>query len=126
MPRTCKIDVSLNLDYLENKTGVIVFNVYLISMSEIVSSCTSKENSALLFISGYILAILWGGDCFFIFDSHRRNSSGTKVVNETATLLKFLSLHHMDDYIKRTYFKGNSNSLYFQVQVVHIKRFQSK
>ena len=60
MPQTCKIDVSLNLDYLENKTGVIVFNVYLISMSETVSSCSLKENSALLFVSGYISAILWG------------------------------------------------------------------
>ena len=32
----------------------------------------------------------------------------------------------MGDYIKRTYFQENSNSLYFQVQFVQIKRSQSK
>ena len=100
LPQNCKIeDVSLNLDYLESKTGEIVFNAYLISISEIVSSCSSKGNGALLFISGYTLAILWGRDCFFIFDSHGRDSSGRKVVNGTAVLLKFLSLHNLDDYI---------------------------
>ena len=51
LPQNCKIeDVSLNLDYLENKTGEIVFNAYLISISEIASSSTSKGNGALLFI----------------------------------------------------------------------------
>ena len=51
LPQNCKIeDVSLNLDYLENKTGKIVFNAYLISISEIASSSTSKGNGALLFI----------------------------------------------------------------------------
>ena len=65
-------------------------------------------------------------DCFFIFDSHSRDSSGRKVVNGTAVLLKFLSLHHLDDYIKRTYFQRNLDSLYFQFQFVQIKRSQSK
>ena len=47
LPQNCKIeDVSLNLDYVENKTGKIVFNAY----SEIASSSTSKGNGALLFI----------------------------------------------------------------------------
>ena len=51
LPQNCKIeDVSLNLDYLENKTGKIVFNAYLISISEIASSSTSEGNGALLFI----------------------------------------------------------------------------
>ena len=49
LPQNCKIeDVSLNLDYLQNKTGEIVFNAYLIS--EIASSSMSKGNGALLFI----------------------------------------------------------------------------
>ena len=67
-PQNCKIeDVCLNLYYFENNTGEIVFNAYLITISEIVSSCTSKGNGVLLFISAYTLAILWGRDCFFIF-----------------------------------------------------------
>lgn len=41
-------------------------------------------------------------------------------------MLKFLSPHHMDDCIKKTYFQGNPNSLHFQVQIVQIKRPQSK
>ena len=67
LPQNCKIeDVSMNLNYLENKTGEIVFNAYLISLSEIDSSCSSKGNGALLFINGYTLAILWGSDFFFL------------------------------------------------------------
>ena len=121
LPQNCKIeDVSLNLDYLENKTGKIVFNAYLISISEITSSSTSKGNGALLFIHYWIHVshTFWGRDCFFIFESHSRDSSGRKVVNETAVLLKFLTLHHMDDYIKRTYFQQNSNYFYLQIQFV--------
>ena len=79
-----------------------------------------------LFVNGYTLAILWGRDCFFIFDSHSRDSSEREVVNETAVLLKFLTLHQMDDYIKRTYFQQNSSYFCFQVQFVQIKRSQSK
>ena len=61
LPRNCKIEeVSYNLDYLKNKTGEKIFNGYLISISEIVSSCTLKGNGASLFISGYTLAIFWG------------------------------------------------------------------
>ena len=66
-PQNCKIEnVSMNLNYLENKTDEIVFNAYLISISEIVSSCSSKGNGALLFINAYTLAILWGRDFFFL------------------------------------------------------------
>ena len=127
LPQSCKIeDVFLNLDYLENEIGEIVFHAYLISISEIVSSCNSEGNGALLFIGGYALVILWGRECFFIFVSHSRDFSGRKVVNGTAVLLKFLSLYHVDDYIKRTYFKGNSNFLYFQIQFVQIKRSKAK
>ena len=105
LPKNCKIeDASLNLEYLENETGGIVFHAYLISISEVVGSCTSKGNGSLLSISGYNLAILWGRDCFFTFDPHNRDSSWKKVVNGTAVLLKYLPLHHMD---KRTYFQGN-------------------
>ena len=76
LPQNCKIeDASLNLEYLENETGGIVFHAYLIFISEVVSSCTSKGNCSLLFISGYILAILWGRDCFFISDPHSKDSS---------------------------------------------------
>ena len=93
LPQNCK-----------NKTGEIVFNAYWISISEIASSCTSKGNGALFFISGYTLVNLWGRDCFSIFDSHSRDSSGRRVVNGTAVLLNFLSLHHMDGYIKKPTF----------------------
>ena len=77
------------------------------------------------YISGYNLAILWGRDRFFIFDSHCRGSLGRKIVNETVVVLKFPSLNHMDDYIKRTYFRRNSTYFYFQVKFVQIKRSQS-
>ena len=115
-PQNCRIeDDFLSLDYLENKPGEIDFNAYLISISEIVSSCTLKGNGAVLLISGYTLAILWGRKCFFIFDSHSIDSSGRIIVNGTAVLLKFIQLYHLDDDIKRTYFQKNSSSVYVQV-----------
>ena len=127
LPKNCKIeDVSLNLDYLENKTTEIFFNAYLISISEIASSCTSKGNGALLFISGYVLAILWGRNCFFIFDFHSRDSSERKVVHGTAVLLKFLPLHHLDEYIKKAYFQQTLNLLHFQVHFVWVEKSQAK
>ena len=61
LPRNCKTkEISYNLHYLENKTGEKVFNGYLMSILEIVSSCTLKRNGASLFISGYTLAIFLG------------------------------------------------------------------
>ena len=41
-------------------------------------------------------------------------------------MLKFLPPHQIDDYIKRIYLQGNSNSLYFQIEFVQIMRSQSK
>ena len=85
-----------------------------------------KGNGAVLFLSGYTVAILLGRNCFFIFDSHSRDSSGRKVVNGTAVLSKLLSRHHLHNCIERTYFQHNSHSLCFQVQFAQIKRYQSK
>ena len=86
------------------------------SFSIVIEWLPVMQARPLLFISGGTLAILWGRDCFFNFDSHSRNFSGRKAANGTAVLLKLLSLYHMDGYIMWSYFQGNSSSSYFQVQ----------
>ena len=69
------------------------------SFSVVIEWLPVMQARPLLFISGGTLAILWGRDCFFNFDSHSRNFSGRKAANGTAVLLKLLSLYHMDGYI---------------------------
>ena len=109
----------INVQYLENMTGEICHNAYLTSISEIISNCQSIGSGALLIINNYTLAILWGRQCFFIFDSHSRDEEGKKSANGTAVLLKFHSLAKLEEYIKSTYYgETQQASMYFQIQFV--------
>ena len=88
------------IELLENKTGEITLNTYLISLTETVSSSYNTGNGALLFVSGYVLGIIWGRQCFYLFDSHSKDRHGNICQNGTAVLLKFASLNNPERYIK--------------------------
>ena len=45
---------AVDIVFLENKTGEITLNVYLISMTDIPSTCSNHGQGALLVISGYL------------------------------------------------------------------------
>ena len=45
----------------------ITLNAYLFSLREIIESCLIIRSGALLMISGYILGIIWGKDCVYLF-----------------------------------------------------------
>ena len=121
LPEVCVIENSvINFEYLANKTGEIMLNSYLISISGIISSTKLIGNGALLIISSYTLAILWGKNCFYIFDSHCKDLNGDIAVCGTAVLLKFNTLACIDDYIKHTYFNRKSGSLFYQIQFVRV------
>ena len=40
------------------------------SITETVSDCQQIDTGALLIIDNYILGLLWGNQCFLLFDSH--------------------------------------------------------
>ena len=51
-------DSAVDIVFLENKTGEITLNVYLISMADFLSTCSNPGKGALLLISGYVLGII--------------------------------------------------------------------
>ena len=89
-------DSAVGIVFLENKTGEITLNVYLISMTDILSTCSSHGKGALLIISGYVLGIICGRNCFYLFDSHSKDGEGNISQNDTAVLLKLRGVDKAD------------------------------
>ena len=114
-------DSAVDIVFLENKTGEITLNVYLISMTDILSTCSNHGKGALLIISGYVLGIIWGRNCFYLFDSHSKDGEGNVSQNGTAVLLKFDTFSNLEEYIKQIYYSGQNNeTLYFQIQFINV------
>ena len=78
---------SIDIALLENKTGEITSGRYFTSIVGIV-------------INGYALGVIWGKNCFFLFDQHSKNSSGNIRQNGTSVLLTFEMLNKLQEYIK--------------------------
>ena len=51
-------DSVVDIVFLENKTGEITLNVYLISMTDILSTCSNHGKRSLLIISCFVQAII--------------------------------------------------------------------
>ena len=64
---------SINVEFLNIRTGEIIAGAYLVSITEIVSDCQQIGTGALLIINNYILGLLCGNQCFFLFDSHSKD-----------------------------------------------------
>ena len=94
---------SIDIALLENRTGEITSSTYLTSIGDIVGNCSNLGNGALLIINGYALGIIWGKNCFFLFDSHSKNSNVNICQNGTLALLKFETLNKLQEYIKDIY-----------------------
>ena len=50
----------VRIKLLEKKAGEITLDKYLISSTEIISSSVNTNYGVLLFVSGYVLGIIWG------------------------------------------------------------------
>ena len=79
---------STDIALLENRSGEITSSICMTSIGDIVGNCSNLGNGALLIINGYALGVIWGKNCFFLFDSHSKNSSGNICQNGTSVLLK--------------------------------------
>ena len=83
-------NLSINVEFVNNKTEQITAGSYLVSVIEIVSDCQQLGTGALLIINDHILGILWGNQCFFLYDSHSKDEIGRISATGTAVLLKFI------------------------------------
>ena len=74
---------AVDTELLELKTGEITRNTSLISLTEIISGSQTIDD-ALLIISIYLLGIIWGRECFYVFDQHSKDEKGDIAVSGTA------------------------------------------
>ena len=96
-----KMDIyshSIDIALLKNKTGEITSSRYLTSIVDIVGNCSNLGNGVLLIINGYALGVIWGKNCFFLFDPHSQNSSGNICQSGTSVLLKFEKLNKLQEF----------------------------
>lgn len=88
---------------LNLKIDEVAFSICLISISEIISNTkdkgTRKGNGTLVFINNYLLDVLWGRQCFYLFDLHSKDGRGNMSVDGTAVLMKFETLSFLGSYI---------------------------
>ena len=112
---------SINMEVLNIRTGETAAGAYFVSITEIVSDCQKIGTGAWLIINNYILDVLWGNHCFFLFGSHSKDEIGRMSATGTTVLLKFDSLRSLENYIKSVYYSNYPMTLYFQVQFLKIK-----
>ena len=53
-------NLSINVEFLNIRTGEITARAHLVSFTEIVSDCQQIGTGAILIINNYILGLLWG------------------------------------------------------------------
>ena len=61
---------AINIEFLDNRTAEITAGKCLVSITEIVSDCQLIDTEALLILKKHILRLLWGNQCFYLFNSH--------------------------------------------------------
>ena len=112
---------SVDIALLDNRTGEITSSIYMTSIGDIVGNYYNLGNGALLIINGYALEVIWRKNCFFLFDSHSKNSSGNICQNGTSVLLKLETLSKLQEYVKDIYYVGlKHETLYFQMQFINL------
>ena len=82
---------SINAEFLNNTTGEITAEIYLV----ILSDGQEIGTGASLIINNYIFGLLSGKLCLFLFDSHRKDEIERTSALGTAVFLKFDSLQSL-------------------------------
>ena len=108
---------SVNVEFLENKAGEITAGVYLISITEIANSVQQIWTDALCIVTNYILSLI---DSIYLFDSQSKDENGNLSSSGRAVLLKFDTLHILENYIRSVYYNAYPMTLYFQLQFINI------
>ena len=74
---------TVDTELLELKTGETTRNTSLISLTEIIGGSQTIDD-VLLIISIYLLGIIWGRECFYVFDQHSKDEKGDIAASGTA------------------------------------------
>ena len=112
---------SIDIALLENRTGEIISSTDMTAVGDIVGNCSILGNGALLIINGCVLGVIWVKNCFFLFESHSKKSSGNICQNGTSVLLTFETLTKLQGYVKDIYYVGlKHETLYFQIQFINL------
>ena len=113
-------DFAVNVQFLEIKTGEITAGAYLLSVVEIVNSVQQTGTGTLLIVNNYILGLIWGNDSIYLFDSHSKDVNGNVSSSGSAVLLKFDTLHSLENDIRSVYFNAYPLTLCFQMQFIKV------
>ena len=113
---------SINMGFLENKTGEITAGANLLSFAEIVYSVQQIGSGALLITNNCTLGLIWENDSnVYLFDSHSKNKNGNLLSSGTAVLLQFDTLYSLENYIQSVYYNAYPLSLCIQVQFIKVQ-----
>ena len=107
--------------YHQGDINRITDEAYLVSITKNVSDCQKIGTGVLLVINNYISGLLWGNQCFFLFDSHSKDEIERMSATGAAVLLKFDLLQSLESYIKSVYYLNYPMTFYFQVQFLKLK-----
>ena len=111
---------SIDIALLKNRAGEITSSTYLTSIDYIEGNLSNLNNVALLVINGYGLGVIWERNCFFLFDSHSKNSNGNICQNGTSVLLKFEMLNKLHEWVKdMCYIRLKHQTLYFRIHFIN-------
>ena len=108
MPQDFSIEnYSINLEYLQNKTGEIAAGAYSLSVVEIRKSVRQIGASPPLFVNDYVLGLIWrNGSSIFLFDSHNKVENGNLSSCDTVVFLNLDTLNLPQSYIMSFYYNS--------------------
>ena len=67
---------SINVDFIENKTGEITAGTYLISIAQIKNSALQTRTGAQLTVNNFISGLIWGNDStIYLLDSPSKDEN---------------------------------------------------
>ena len=93
----------------------------MLSIAEIENSVMQTGAGALLFVKNYISGLIWRNDSTtYLSDSHSKDEYCNLSSSGTTILLKFNSLHSVENYIKYVYHNTYLLTLYFQVEYIKV------
>ena len=70
------------------------------SLKQVLINAFSDSSNAMLVLDGYVMAVIQKSNCFYLFDSHARNSLGIPDENGTAVVLKFSKLDEFQNHVE--------------------------
>ena len=125
LPNTVVIyEQSFSVEMLSNESGILTrnYNIDSTSLLQLYGNCLNTGSGALFFLNNYTFSLIWNKQAFYLFDAHSRDKDGLITPDGTSILLKFKSLHEIQNYLVEAYLvKQDIQFLHFQIQFVQIE-----